>query len=300
MYCCLVVLLYCYLLIRDSSIKFKFTSNEKAMINWNYLTNLAREHRGLLIFSFLFVALFQLLILTLITEADFMSIIEQVYARIPPQMQILFGDQFISQFSLNGIVGFGFNHPLILITIIMVAIILPARHLAGEVEEGTLELLLSMPVSRFTIAFSLWLFTAIALAWLVLGCWTGIGLGMILFPETHTLYRPGLLRSGFNLWLLMLTIGSYTFLISSFLKERGKASQRAAAITIFFYFLKFAVKIWSKIDFLEPFSVFNYYQPQELMMQKPLPIMHLAVLAALIILCSALAFRQVGRRDVPG
>jgi ABC-type transport system involved in multi-copper enzyme maturation permease subunit len=270
------------------------------MISWNYIANLIRQHRGILIFAFTFLCLFQLLILTLVTEVDFLAVIRQVYDRMPPQMQFLFGEEFLAQFSINGIAGFGYNHPLVLIMFSIVAILLPSRYLAGEIESGTLGLLFSMPVRRLAIAFSLWLFMGAALIVLVAGCWAGTSLGMVFFPETHQLFIWGLVYSGINLWMLMMAIGSYTFLISSFLKEGGKATLRAVAVTMVFYFLNFVVKIWPKIDFLEPFSVFHYYQPQELMMKNPIPAENIIVLAFLILLCSALGFRQVSRRDVPG
>ena len=123
---------------------------------------------------------------------------------------------------------------------------------------------------------------------------------MIIFPETRDLHIPGLAGAGVNLWMLMMAISGYTFLMASFLKEGGKATLQAAAITLVFYFLNFGVKIWQKIDFLEPFSIFHYYQPQELLMNNPIPVENTVILGLLILICSALGFWQVNRRDVPG
>ena len=86
--------------------------------------------------------------------------------------------------SVDGAIAFGYAHPMVLVMTCFVAILLPSRHLAGEIEDGTLELLLALPVRRPTITFSLWLSSVLAMAWLVVGCWVGTGLGLWLYPET--------------------------------------------------------------------------------------------------------------------
>lgn len=270
------------------------------MISRHYVQNTLREHRALLAFAFFFAGLFQVLILTLVVGADLLSLVEQFYSQFPPQMQTLFGEQFMAQFSVNGAVAFGYNHPLVIVLLAIVAILLPARHIAGEIEAGTLELLFAMPVRRVRIGLSLWLTSGLALLILVVGCWTGTACGLLLFPEARGVPPMNVAKVGLSLWLLMFTISSYTMLISSYCAEGGKATLRAAGLSLVFYWINLAVVMWPALGFLRPFTVFHYHQPQQLMMNQPLLGWNLVVLCVLALATGAVAIRQTHRRDVPG
>ena len=270
------------------------------MISGPYIANLFRQHWAVLVFAFLFVGLFQVLIVALVIGADLLGMIEQFFRQLPPQVQYVLGEQFLAQFSVNGAVAFGYAHPLVIVMMCLVGILLPSRHIAGEIEAGTLELLFALPVRRLTVTVSLWLAAALALLWLVMGCWAGSAAGMWLYPETRTLPYIKLIAIGFNLWLLGAAISSYTLLIASFVREGGKATLRATGLTLAFYFLNVAVVMSPDLHFLRPFSVFHYHFPQQLMEDGSLLIKNGAVLGAVVLVCGVLAIRQVSRRDIPG
>jgi ABC-type transport system involved in multi-copper enzyme maturation permease subunit len=270
------------------------------MISWNYMTNIVRQHRFFLLFAFLFVGLFQILILTLVVGADLLGFVEQFLRQFPSSMQALFGEQFMAQFSINGAVAFGYNHPLVVVLLAIVAILLPARHIAGEIEAGTLELLFAMPIKRYRIALSLWLVAGSMLLVAVAGCWTGTGCGLLLFPEARSAPILKVVGVGFSLWLLMFTISSYTMLIASYSNEGGKSTLRAAGLTLVFYFMNVAAILWTRVDFLKPFTIFHYHQPQQVMIGEPVLGRNAAVLGALACVCAGFAIRQLSRRDVPG
>ena len=270
------------------------------MISGHYIANLFRAHRGLFAFAFVLVGLLQVLIIVLVVGADLLGLIEAFFRQLPPQVQYVIGEQFLAQFSVNGAVAFGYAHPVVIVMMCFVAILVPARHIAGEVEMGTLELLFALPVRRPTITLSLWLASGMALWVLVMGCWVGSAVGSVFYPETRTMPLIKLVEVGFNLWLLMAAISSYTLLIASYVREGGKATLRAAGLTLFFYFLNIAVVMSPDLRFLRPFSVFHYHFPQLLMEDGSLLIRNGAVLGGIILICGVLAVRRVSRRDIPG
>ena len=269
------------------------------MISRNYIANLFRTQAGWLTGAFVLVAAFQVLILILVDTLDLPSMLEGVVGLLPTGVQQLFGEQFISDFSVGGIVALAYNHPIILVTFMLVAINLPVRHIAGAVEKGTLELLLSMPVSRARVARSLWAGSALFLVVLVLGCWFGTGIGLTLFPEARDLSLPTLGLVGLNLWLLAWTVASYALLFSAYATEAARASQWAAGLTLGFYFLDYAVQIWPAVDFLAPFTPFYFYDAQELMRGESTWIRDCLILLALGCVTGTAAVVRVGKRDVP-
>jgi ABC-type transport system involved in multi-copper enzyme maturation permease subunit len=269
------------------------------VISGHYIVNLFRSHWVLLIFAFCFVGIFQVLIISLVVEADLLGMVEQIYQRMPPQMQMLLGEQFLTQLSAEGAIAFGYNYPLVLVVAILVAILLPARHIAGEIETGTLELLFTFPIRRSVVTVSLWLGSMSALMMVIIGCWAGTGLGLLLFPEARGIDAMTIGVVGISLWLLAVTISSYTLLISSFVTESGKALLRATGTTLVFYFVNFAVVMWPSIDFLRPFTVFQYHQPQRLITNTA-DLWMSALVLGIVSLCSvALSVSKMNRRDIP-
>lgn len=270
------------------------------MISGHYMANALREHRVLFAFAFLLIGAFQVLILTLVVGADLLGMIELFMSRMPPQVQRLLGDQIRAQFSVEGAVAFGYLHPMVQALMIVVAIVFPARHIAGEIEKGTLELVFSLPIKRTTVVVSLWLSSAIALLGLVIGGWIGSGVGLWLFPEARSVPVVDLAKAGINLWLLMFAISSYTLLIAAYAREGGQATLRAAGLTLVFFFVNTTATMWPDIDFLAPFTIFHYHKPQLVMMRTSLFWQNVAVLVGVILVCGVLGIRQVGRRDIPG
>jgi ABC-type transport system involved in multi-copper enzyme maturation permease subunit len=269
------------------------------MISGHYIVNLFRSHWVLLVFASCFVGIFQVLIISLVVEADLLGMIEQIYERMPPQMQLMLGEQFLTRLSAEGAIAFGYNYPLVLAMAILVAVLLPARHMAGETETGTLELLFTFPIQRSTVTLSLWLGSMSALMVVTIGCWAGTGLGLLLYPEARGIDAMTIVVAGISLWLLAVAVSSYTLLISSFESEGGKVTLCATGTTFVFYFINFAVVMWPTIDFLRPFTLFHYHQPQRLITDAADLWMSALVLGMVSLISGALSVRQVNRRDIP-
>ena len=270
------------------------------MIKTFYITKTFKDNLTFLIFAFLLTAGFQLLILSIFSTSEILKFIEGFVRQFPPQIQQLMGDEFIAQFSINGVAAFGYNHPIVLIFFAIVAIMLPAKSIGSEIEEGSLELLFSLPVKRLAITFSLWIFSGFALLLLVIGCWLGTLWGLHLYPESINFSFYRIIQIGINLWFLMITINAYTFLIASYSREGNKVALRAAGLTLLFYFLNYAIKIWSAINFLRHFTIFNYYQPQKLMAGQASFSRNVIVLSMLTLICLVVSFRRICKRDIPG
>ena len=269
------------------------------MISANYIANLFRTQRVGLAAAFVFLAAFLNLMMFLVQTLDLPSMLQEVVRMFPAPAQKLFGDQFITDYSVNGVVALGFEHPLIFVTFFFVGISLPVRQLAGAVERGTLELLLTMPVSRLRIGLSLWAASGAFLLILLVGCWLGTGLGLALFPATRDLDVVIVLRLGLNLWLLTFAVSSYALLISAYARETAPAVQLAVGLTLLFFFLDYAAQIWPAIEVLGPLSPFHYYDSQELLRGDAPWMRNALVLLGLALICGSVGLKRIQRRDVP-
>jgi ABC-type transport system involved in multi-copper enzyme maturation permease subunit len=269
------------------------------MIRWSYIHLVWRNHKGFAIFSLVFISLFQFLILYLVTTFDTAAILSAVLEQLPPMMRTFLNDSFFSMLNYDGAAAFGFNHPLVLTLLIIIAINIPSQHITREAETGTLELLLAHPFSRRSLITSLWLsgclifFVIIAAA--LIGSFTSI---MLFHHLTHKIVL-GLLQIGFNLWLFIILIFSITLLIAVFSRKGIRSGNLSAVITFVFYLLYFVAQIWDALKFTQPFNIFSYYEPQGLMFGKANFLLDVGVLGVLIMICMVFSTRQFEKRDIP-
>jgi ABC-type transport system involved in multi-copper enzyme maturation permease subunit len=115
------------------------------------------------------ISLFQFLILKLVTTIDYSAFIINLVEQLPDIVQEMFGEDFISMLTVEGAAAFGLNHPLVLVILSIGAITIPSRHIAGEAETGTLELVLSFPVKRIKLLFNLYI-SAVVFLFLIIFC----------------------------------------------------------------------------------------------------------------------------------
>jgi len=258
-----------------------------------------KNYRGLVLFSMIVIAALQFLINWLFTTMDFASVIVSMRQQLPAPLRLFFEEEFFSRFSIKGSAAFGFNHPVVLALLALNAIIIPARHIAGEIESGTLELLLAYPLKRTRLLLTLWASAIIQLLLIVGAAGAGSMTSVAIYHElTLDLWAP-MVKIAFNLWLFFILIMSYTLLLATFGKESAKIGIYSAALTLTLYFLNFLSTIWEAISFIKPYNIFSYYQPQKLMFQERSFTFHFAVLSTLIALCLIISIKQFNRRDIP-
>ena len=172
-----------------------------------------------------------------------------------------------------------------------------SRMLRGEEDRGSLDVLLSAPRSRVSIAIQ-----KVAAMWtalLLIGAISGViaYLGGIAFKADFSLI-DGLLW-GLDLALICAVIGSLALLISQFTHERGPAAGLTAALLMFFIFLDMVHRIFPAAEWLSKLSPIYYYN-----LSKPIipsygtSVGGMVLLAALSALLTAAAIWLFGRRDV--
>jgi ABC-type transport system involved in multi-copper enzyme maturation permease subunit len=245
------------------------------------------------------VSILQFLILKLMTTID-TNMFTYFLQQLPESIRAMFGEEFVSRQSVEGIAAFGFNHPLVLVMLSIGAILIPSRHIAGEAETGTLELILSLPVKRVQLIFNLCLSVFLFL-FLIVVCGLGASLLSIsIFHQLSLTISVKMLKISCNLLLLFILIMSMTMMLSTFEKEGNKVSIRAAGITLVFYLLHYLSPLWDAIKFTQPYNIFTYYQPGNLITGQRSFLQHVIVLSSLILICLCVSFYQFNRRDIPG
>lgn len=152
-------------------------------------------------------------------------------------------------------------HPVVLALIWAHAVIGATRVPAGEVDRGTIDLLLGLPVSRFQLFVSetvAWLISALLL---LAACAAGHMLGRAQLPPGARVPISRLLEVLPHLFTLYLAVGAMAWLISSLSDRRGKAMSIAFLLVLASFLLNYLAQFWEPAKNVVFLSVLDYYRP---------------------------------------
>jgi len=264
-----------------------------------YFRNIWKVNSGFTIFSMVFISLFQLLILYLVTTFDTQAMLRGVMEQMPKNLRIFLNDSFFSMLNFDGAAAFGFSHPMVLTMLAIVAISIPVRHISREIENGNMELLLSLPLKRKSLIMKLWGAGLFIIAIIVISSLVGSLIAILIFHELNTRVFLLLLETGLNLFLLFAAIMSFTLYVATASRGGSFAGNLSAGIVLLFYMLFFIGQIW---DFLKPtlyINLFNYYQPQKILLGNGFLWVDYLAYAGLTILFLFLGLKKFNNRDIP-
>jgi beta-exotoxin I transport system permease protein len=200
-------------------------------------------------------------------------------------------------FTLSGSIALGAIHPISLILNSVFAVGFSTAAVAGERQRGTLEVLLARPLSRrgayVTLLVATLTFVGVGVLATVLGATIGSAIAGVL-GELPADRLPILWLNGFLLFAAVATIGlamSVTF------DRLTPALGITAGIVVVMYFLEVLGTFWPDARFLQPYSLFHYYQPKEVL-EGTAPAINFALPAIVAVVAIAWALFEFPRRDL--
>ena len=174
---------------------------------------------------------------------------------IPPQFAQFGGGDI---FSLSGSIALGFVHPIAVGLNLVFALGFTAAAVAGERQRGTLEVLLSRPLSRrgvyLTLAIAAAVFVAVTLGALVLGSFVGSAVT----GRAAELGVANLALMWLNGTLLFWAVGAIALLASVSFDRSTPAIGISLAVVLVSYFLEVLGSLWPDAKWLQPYSLFHY------------------------------------------
>lgn len=179
----------------------------------------------------------------------------------------LIGGESIDLMNVLDMMSIGYVHPLVQIILCIWAIGRGAGAISGELDRGTMELLLAQPVPRSTLIVAhLWLdlltIPIIVMA-MFLGTVTGVWIMGMMDPASSDYvniwrFLPALP----NIALLIFAIGGVTIWLSSMGRSRNKTMGFAVILILVMFLINVLAGIWQPMQYLQPFTLFYYYTPQ--------------------------------------
>ncbi len=177
---------------------------------------------------------------------------------LPPEMLQLFGGD-VSFASLGGYFQTEYLGLMWMLIVTSAVLIYASRAFAGEIADGTMELLLSQPVSRVKLALTR--VAGLVVYVLVLAATTFVPIQ--LFGPTYDIEL-----GAEKFWLLMalgtlfmLAVGGIGMLASSLFRSGGKASSLAAGILVLMWVSDLVANFSDFADFFGPVNLISSWQP---------------------------------------
>jgi len=153
-------------------------------------------------------------------------------------------------------------HPVVLALVWAHAIICCTRVPAGEVDRGTIDVLLGLPVSRWNLYVTesvVWIASALVLlVCAVIG--NSIGARLVEGPAFHA-PAARIFIVLVNMLCLYVTVGAAAWFFSALSDRRGRAMGVVFVIVIASFLLNYLAQFWEPAQSLAAFGMLRYYRP---------------------------------------
>jgi ABC-2 type transport system permease protein len=200
-------------------------------------------------------------------------------------------------FTLPGSIALGFIHPITLVLVGVLTVGYGSAAVAGERQRGTLEILLSRPISRRTLYATVLacglVFLGLAVAAFLLGTAVSAAAFGVIDELEVVRYLP-VWANGMLLYGSFLAIA----LAASVSVDRlAPALGVTLAVLLISYFFEILGSLWPDAEFLQPYSLFHYLETQQVFAGDADPFAF-ALLGAVSLAAVAWALLVFPRRDL--
>ena len=207
--------------------------------------------------------------------------IDQLLDSIPfirTMIAVLLGTDPNAPISTKATQAFLWVHPTVLSLLWAVEIVLTSRVPAGEIDRGSVDWLMGLPVSRTKI----WVSELIG--WLLAGFVVlafGMSGHMLAAPFMPEAMKPRPLMAAWilmNLYAVYIAVAGLSSLVSAFSDRRLRAVGGIFTLLIFSFLLNFLAQFWEPAKVLSFLSVLEYYRPAEILESQAFPMRNIAIL----------------------
>ena len=190
------------------------------------------------------------------------------------------------------------SHPILLAMLFGHAILLFTRIPAGEIGSGTIDILMSLPVSRTTIFLSNTICCLLAgLAIILAGFLSHLIVSQTAPPD----YRiaPGVLTSiAANLYCLYFAVTGIISWVTSLCSLRVKAVGISFAILVSFDLIDYISQFWKPAKNLSYFTTWHYYDSLKTLNEQTWPWCNITILLLIGIVFHSLSLITFKKRNI--
>jgi ABC-2 type transport system permease protein len=218
---------------------------------------------------------------------------------IPDFVRTMAGPSMVAFMSFGGVVALGYFHPIVLVSLLGLAITIGTEP-AAEVETRFGDLTLARPMPRHAVITRsvVVLVTAIVslLVAMTAATWTGLVCCTPASAERPTFALIGSLATA--LGAVALCWGGVALAVAAGARRRATAAGVTAVTTLAAYLVDYLGRIWDPARIAGRLSPFHYFEPMALIAGDAISGSNLAVLIGIGAAAVAIAYVRFARRDL--
>lgn len=225
-----------------------------------------------------------------------LATLQQLWESYPESIRKAFGGENMQFASFDGFLSVEYFSQMWPIIMIAFTVSIATGAIAAEIEKGTMELLLSQPVTRRAVFFTRYLFFELGLIILIAASIAPVAVGAPMVGGDIS--NVALLSFFLPSFLFYTAIGSVTFAFSVLFSSRGRAIFLSLGLVIFSYALDILAKINDTFSNFHFLSIFKYWDPYRYLHGPDWAWGDLAVLVAISLVSTAFSVWWFERRDI--
>jgi len=216
---------------------------------------------------------------------------------LPAIVKSALGGQSLQAGNTPGLIVIGYQHPLVLFLYMFFAVGVPTGLLTGEVQKGTMELILSRPVTKTQVYVCAGIPALVGMFALVMVMFLGTVVATSIYDLGEPIPLDMFFRMAINGGLLASAVGAVSLLSAALFRGRNTAVGAAVAFLVVNYFVAIIAEWWPRMRSLEPFTLFHYVHGQQVV--TGWPIGNIAVLTAILLIAAISGGIVWQHRDLP-
>lgn len=266
------------------------------LVHPNLLRKILQERWKVLLAAALFLLFFGFINSWFVAVLNNDNTLANILRQIPRGFQSAIGVDDLRRITSQHFLVLGYTHPIPLATILAFSISISAKGLAGEIESGTIELIMTRVITRMQFVGSYIVASLVVNIILVGSLYVGSDLGAEVFG---VLYPPMIFgRVILNYFLLHVALTGLAMVFSAMSSERAKVAGFSVAFVVVQFFVEFMSQSVEAIRFFQYFTVFACFEPLKILLSRHLNPVHITVLILIGIFSYLLAIYHFTRRDL--
>jgi ABC-type transport system involved in multi-copper enzyme maturation permease subunit len=216
---------------------------------------------------------------------------------LPSIVKTALGGEMLQAGNTSALLTIGYQHPFVMFLCMLFAVGVPAGLLTGEVQKGTMELILSRPVTKTQVYLCACILTLAGMFALVLTMFFGTFVAVHIYRFDPPVQLDLFFRIAINGGLLASTFGAFTLLCAATFGRLYTVVGISVAFLSLNYFVSLVSEWWPSVRFLRRATIFYFIYYSDLM--RTWPLRNMAILSAIILTTGVIGALIWRRRDLP-
>ena len=204
----------------------------------------------------------------------------------PSIVKSALGGEMLRVGNTSGLIAIGYKHPFVMFLFMLFAVGVPTGLLAGEVQKGTMELILCRPITKTQVYACAGILTLAGMFALVLVMFLGTVAAVNIFTFKDKVPLEVFFRIAINGGLLASTFGAFALLFAATFARLYAAVGVSVAFLMASYFVAVVSNWWPRMAFLKRATLF--YLVDSSHFWEGWPLRNMAILAAILLAAAGL------------